>query len=144
MSVGDLKTQVLGLSPDEQRDFLTEVLGELPVVRVNELVKHLEETWGVSAAVAGPVMMAGPGGGGGGDDAAAAEAKTEFDVVLKEAGDSKLNVIKVVREITGLGIKEAKELVEAAPKPIKEKVSKADADEMLKKLSEAGAVAELK
>ncbi|MDQ3023306.1 MAG: 50S ribosomal protein L7/L12 [bacterium] len=140
--MADVKDQILGLGAEEQRDLLTEVLGSLPVVRLNELVKHLEETWGVSAAVAGPVMMAGPGGGGG-DDAGAAEAKTEFDVVLKEIGDSKLNVIKVVREITGLGIKEAKELVDAAPKSIKEKVAKAEADDMLKKLQEAGAVAEL-
>jgi large subunit ribosomal protein L7/L12 len=142
--MAELKDQILGLGAEEQRDLLTEVLGGLPVVRLNELVKHLEETWGVSAAVAGPVMMAGPAaGGGGGDEGGAAEAKTEFDVILKEVGDSKLNVIKVVREITGLGIKEAKELVDAAPKPIKEKVPKAEADDMLKKLQEAGAVAEL-
>lgn len=141
--MADIKDQILGLGAEEQRDLLTEVLGGLPVVRLNELVKHLEETWGVSAAVAGPVMMAGPAGGGGGDEGAAADAKTEFNVVLKEVGDSKLNVIKVVREITGLGIKEAKELVDAAPKPVKEKVPKAEADDILKKLQEAGAVAEL-
>jgi large subunit ribosomal protein L7/L12 len=140
--MAELKDQILGLGPEEQRDLLTEVLGGMPVVRLNELVKHLEDTWGVSAAVAGPVMMAGPAGGGGGDEAAA-EAKTEFNVVLKEIGDSKLNVIKAVREITGLGIKEAKELVDAAPKSVKEKVPKAEADDMVKKLSEAGAVAEL-
>jgi large subunit ribosomal protein L7/L12 len=140
--MADLKDQILGLGAEEQRDLLTEVLGGLPVVRLNELVKHLEETWGVSAAVAGPVMMAGPGGGGGEDGGGPAE-KTEFNVVLKEVGDSKLNVIKVVREITGLGIKEAKELVDAAPKPVKEKVPKAEADDLLKKLQEAGAVAEL-
>jgi large subunit ribosomal protein L7/L12 len=141
--MADLKDQILGLGAEEQRDLLTEVLGGLPVVRLNELVKHLEETWGVSAAVAGPVMVAGPAGGGGGEDGGGAEAKTEFNVVLKEVGDSKLNVIKVVREITGLGIKEAKELVDAAPKPVKEKVPKAEADDLLKKLQEAGAVAEL-
>jgi len=142
--MADLKDQILGLGAEDQRDLLTEVLGGLPVVRLNELVKHLEETWGVSAAVAGPVMMAGPaGGGGGGDEGGGAEAKTEFNVVLKEVGDSKLNVIKVVREITGLGIKEAKELVDAAPKPVKEKVPKAEADDLVKKLQEAGAVAEL-
>jgi len=140
--MADLKDQILGLGAEEQRDLLTEVLGGLPVVRLNELVKHLEETWGVSAAVAGPVMMAGPAGGGGEDGGGPAE-KTEFNVVLKEVGDSKLNVIKVVREITGLGIKEAKELVDAAPKPVKEKVPKAEADDLLKKLQEAGAVAEL-
>ena len=141
--MADLKDQILGLGAEEQRDLLTEVLGGLPVVRLNELVKHLEETWGVSAAVAGPVMMAGPGGGGGGGDEGGPAEKTEFNVVLKEVGDSKLNVIKVVREITGLGIKEAKELVDAAPKPVKEKVPKAEADDLLKKLQEAGAVAEL-
>jgi len=140
--MADIKDQILGLGAEEQRDLLTEVLGGLPVVRLNELVKHLEETWGVSAAVAGPVMMAGPAGGGGEDGGGPAE-KTEFNVVLKEVGDSKLNVIKVVREITGLGIKEAKELVDAAPKPVKEKVPKAEADDLLKKLQEAGAVAEL-
>jgi len=141
--MADLKDQILGLGAEEQRDLLTEVLGGLPVVRLNELVKHLEETWGVSAAVAGPVMMAGPGGGGGGEEGGGPAEKTEFNVVLKEIGDSKLNVIKVVREITGLGIKEAKELVDAAPKSIKEKVPKAEADDILKKLQEAGAVAEL-
>ena len=142
--MADIKDQILGLGAEEQRDLLTEVLGGLPVVRLNELVKHLEETWGVSAAVAGPVMVAGPaGGGGGGDEGGGADAKTEFNVVLKEVGDSKLNVIKVVREITGLGIKEAKELVDAAPKPVKEKVPKAEADDIVKKLQEAGAVAEL-
>jgi large subunit ribosomal protein L7/L12 len=141
--MADLKDQILGLGAEEQRDLLTEVLGGLPVVRLNELVKHLEETWGVSAAVAGPVMMAGAAGGGGGDEGGGPAEKTEFNVVLKEVGDSKLNVIKVVREITGLGIKEAKELVDAAPKPVKEKVAKAEADDLVKKLQEAGAVAEL-
>src|SRR5207237_257921 len=125
-SMAEIKDQILGLGAEEQRDLLTEVLGGLPVVRLNELVKHLEETWGVSAAVAGPIMVAGPAGGGG-EEGGEAEAKTEFNVVLKEVGDSKLNVIKVVREITGLGIKEAKEIVDAAPKSIKEKVPKAEA-----------------
>jgi large subunit ribosomal protein L7/L12 len=144
MSVADLKDKVLALSADEQKEFFAETLGALPLVAVNNLVKHLEETWGVSAAVAaGPVVMA-AGGGGGGDEAGAAEAKTEFDVVLKEIGDAKLNVIKVVRDLTGLGLKEAKELVEAAPKAVKEKVAKAEAEDMVKKLVEAGASAELK
>ncbi|MCC7478513.1 50S ribosomal protein L7/L12 [bacterium] len=143
MSVADLKDKVLALSADEQKEFFAETLGALPVVRVNDLVKHLEETWGVSAAVAAaPVMVAAAGGGG--DEGGGAEAKTEFDVILKEVGDAKLNVIKVVRDITGLGLKEAKELVEAAPKPVKEKVPKAEADDMVKKLIEAGASAELK
>jgi len=86
-----------------------------------------------------------PGGGGGGDDeGVAVAAQSEFDVILKEVGDSKLNVIKVVREATGLGIKEAKELVDAVPKPVKEKISKLEAEELTKKLQEAGAVAEFK
>jgi large subunit ribosomal protein L7/L12 len=139
--MSELKDKILGLGAEEQRDLLTEVLGAMPVVRINELVKHLEETWGVTAAAAAPVMIA---GGGGGAEEGVVEEKSEFDVILKEAGDSKLNVIKVVREITGLGIKEAKELVDGAPKAIKEKVAKAEAEEIAKKLSEAGAVAELK
>lgn len=140
--MSELKDKFLALGAEEQRDLLTEVLGALPVVRVNELVKHLEEVWGVTAAAAAPVMIAGPAAGGG-DEGAAAE-KSEFDVILKEAGDSKLNVIKVVREITGLGIKEAKDLVDSLPKAVKEKVAKAEAEDIAKKLSEAGAVAELK
>ncbi len=142
MSVAEIKTAFAALSEPEQLEALTAILGEMPVVRVNALVKHLEEEWGVSAAA--PVMMAGPAGGGG-DEAVAVEAvQTEFDVILTSAGEAKLPVIKVVREITGLGIKEAKELVDAAPKAIKEKIARAEADEIVKKLVEAGAVAELK
>jgi large subunit ribosomal protein L7/L12 len=142
MSVAEIKTAFAALSEPEQLEALTAVLGEMPVVRVNALVKHLEEEWGVSAAAA-PVMMAGPAGGG--EEAIAVEAvQTEFDVILANAGEAKLPVIKVVREVTGLGIKEAKEIVDAAPKAIKEKVSRAEADEIVKKLVEAGAVAELK
>lgn len=141
MTVAELKTAAMELSEDDLQELLRTVLEEMPVVRVNALVKHLEETWDVSAAAA-PVMMAGAAGGGdeGGGEA---EAKSEFDVILKEAGSSKLNVIKVVREVTGLGIKEAKAIVDEAPKPIKEKVSKAEAEEIKQKLTEAGAVAEL-
>lgn len=110
----------------------------LTVLELNELVKAIEEEFGVSAAA--PVMMAGPVG----NAAPAAEEKSEFDVILKNAGASKMGVIKLVKEITGLGLKEAKDLVDNAPKPIKEAVSKADAEEMKKKLEEAGAEIELK
>lgn len=109
----------------------------LTVLELNELVKAIEEKFGVSAAA--PVMMAGAAA-----PAAAAEEKSEFDVILASAGDSKMGVIKAVKEITGLGLKEAKELVDNAPKPIKEGISKADAEEIQKKLEEAGAKIELK
>ena len=108
----------------------------LTVLELNELVKAIEEEFGVSAAA--PVMMAGPAA------APAAEEKTEFDVILVEAGASKMGVIKLVKEITGLGLKEAKELVDNAPKPIKEGISQADADEIKKKLEDAGATVEIK
>ena len=110
----------------------------LTVLELNELVKAIEEEFGVSAAA--PVMMAGPVA----DGAAAADAKTEFDVILASAGGSKMGVIKLVKEITGLGLKEAKELVDNAPKPIKEGISQADADEINKKLEDAGATVEIK
>ena len=105
-----------------------------------ELSKLLEEKWGVSAAA--PVAVAAAAGGG--DAGAAAEEKTEFDVILASAGDKKINVIKEVRAITGLGLKEAKELVEGAPKAVKEGVAKDEAEELKKKLEEAGASVELK
>ena len=111
----------------------------LSVLELNELVKAIEEEFGVSAA--GPVMMAGAVAGGA---APAAEEKSEFDVVLASAGANKIAVIKAVREITGLGLKEAKELVDNAPKPVKEGVSKDAAEEMKTKLTEAGAEVELK
>ncbi|MBS1473378.1 50S ribosomal protein L7/L12 [Massiliimalia massiliensis] len=110
----------------------------LSVLELNELVKAIEEEFGVSAAA--PVMMAGAVDGG----AAAAEEKTDFDVILASAGSNKIAVIKAVREITGLGLKEAKELVDNAPKPVKEGVSKDAAEEMKTKLTEAGAEVELK
>ncbi|MBE7015983.1 MAG: 50S ribosomal protein L7/L12 [Ruminococcaceae bacterium] len=112
---------------------------ELKLLEVAELVKLMEEEFGVSAAA--PVMVAGPVADGG---AAGGAEQTEFDVVLADAGASKLNVIKVVRELTGLGLKEAKELVDGAPKTIKEGVSKEDAEAMKAKLEEAGAKVELK
>ncbi|MEM5582430.1 MULTISPECIES: 50S ribosomal protein L7/L12 [Roseibium] len=119
---------------------LVEELSALTVMEAAELSKLLEEKWGVSAAA--PVAVAAAAGGAG--EAAAAEEKTEFDVVLTAAGDKKINVIKEVRAITGLGLKEAKELVESAPKAVKEAVSKDEAEELKKKLEEAGASVELK
>ena len=120
---------------------LVDDLSNLTVLEAAELSKMLEEKWGVSAAA--PVAVAAVGGAAGGD-AAAAEEKDEFDVVLTSAGDKKINVIKEVRAITGLGLKEAKELVESAPKPVKEGVAKDEAEELKKKLEEAGASVELK
>ena len=117
--------------------FLTS-LDSMTVMELNELVKAIEEKFGVSAAA-----MAAPAAGGGGA-AAAAEEKTEFTVQLLEAGANKVSVIKAVRELTGLGLKEAKDLVDGAPKAVKEGVSKADADAAMKKLEEAGAKVELK
>ena len=124
-------------------DKLVEELGKLSILEAAELAKKLEEEWGVSAAApaAGMMMMPGAGGDAGG---AAAEEKTEFDVILESAGDKKINVIKEVRGITGLGLKEAKDLVEGAPKPVKEGASKDEAEEIKKKLEEAGAEVELK
>ena len=118
---------------------LVDDLSALTLMEAAELSKKLEEKWGVSAPVA--VAAAGPAGGGA---AAAAAEKTEFSVVLAAAGEKKINVIKEVRAITGLGLKEAKDLVEGAPKTLKEAVSKAEAEEMKKKLEEAGAKVELK
>jgi large subunit ribosomal protein L7/L12 len=117
---------------------IVDQLSELSVLEAAELSKLLEEKWGVSAAAA-PVAVAAAGAA-----PAAAEEKDEFDVVLASAGDSKINVIKEVRAITGLGLKEAKDLVDGAPKPIKEGVAKAEAEEMKTKLEAAGATVELK
>jgi len=119
-------------------------LSGLTVMQVAELVKMLEEKWGVSAAAAAPVMVAGGGAAAAGAAAAPAEEKTEFAVHLTAAGDKKINVIKVVREVTSLGLKEAKDLVDGAPKVVKEGVSKADAETIKKKLEEAGAKVEVK
>jgi large subunit ribosomal protein L7/L12 len=118
-------------------------LSELSVLQVSELVKALEEKWGVSAAAAAPVMMAG-GGGGAAPAAAPAEEKTEFAIHLTNAGDKKINVIKVVREVTNLGLKEAKDLVDGAPKLVKEGVSKDEAASIKKKFEEVGAQVEIK
>ena len=118
---------------------LVDDLSELTVLEAAELSKMLEEKWGVSAAA--PVAVAAAGGG---EVAAAAEEKDEFDVVLASVGDKKINVIKEVRAITGLGLKEAKDLVESAPKAVKEGASKDEAEEMKKKLEDVGASVELK
>jgi large subunit ribosomal protein L7/L12 len=120
---------------------IAEDLSNLTVLEAAELAKLLEEKWGVSAAAA-PMAMAMPAGGG--DAGGAAEEKSEFDVVLASAGASKINVIKEVRTITGLGLKEAKDLVEGAPKPVKEGVSKDEAEQIKAKLEEAGATVEVK
>ena len=120
---------------------IVEDLSQLTVLEAAELSKMLEEKWGVSAAA--PVAVAAAGGAGAAA-AAPAEEKTEFDVILSDAGAQKINVIKEVRAITGLGLKEAKDLVEAAPKPVKEGVAKADADKIKAQLEAAGAKVELK
>lgn len=118
---------------------IAENLSELTVMEAASLVTMLEEKWGVSAAAPAAVAVAAAGG-----DAGAAEEKTEFDVILKEVGAKKINVIKTVREVTSLGLKEAKDLVEGAPKPIKEGVTKEEADEIKKKFEEQGAAVEIK
>ena len=122
---------------------IVDALKEKSLLETSELVKMIEETFGVSAAAA---VAAAPAGGaaGGGEAAAAAEEKTEFDVILQAAGGNKINVIKVVREVTALGLKEAKDLVEAAPKAVKEGVSKEEAETVRQKLADAGATVEVK
>jgi large subunit ribosomal protein L7/L12 len=122
------------------KDAFLASLDSMSVMELNDLVKAIEEKFGVSAAA----VAAPSGGGAGGAAAPAAEEKTEFNVVLLEAGANKVSVIKAVREITGLGLKEAKDLVDGAPKPVKEAIPKADAEAALKKLVEAGAKAEVK
>ena len=121
------------------KDQIMEAIEKMSVLELSELVKALEEKFGVSAAA--PVAAAAPAAAGG---AAAGAEQTEFDVVLTDVGASKINVIKVVREITGLGLKEAKALVDGAPKAVKEKAAKAEADDIKKKLEDAGAKVELK
>jgi large subunit ribosomal protein L7/L12 len=121
---------------------ILDAISNMSVLELSHLIKDLEEKFGVSAAAA-TVAVASPGGGAGGA-AAAVEEKTEFTVMLNAAGENKVNVIKAVREVTGLGLKEAKDLVDGAPKPVKEGVSKADSEAILKKLIDAGAKAEIK
>ena len=125
---------------DITKDQVVDFIANMSVLEMSELVKEMEEKFGVSAAAA---AVAAPAAGGGGTEAAA-EEKTEFDVILTSFGEKKINVIKEVRSITGLGLKEAKEAVESAPKAIKEGVSKEEAEEIKKKLEEAGASAEIK
>ena len=122
------------------KDAFLSAMDSMSVMELNDLVKAIEEKFGVSAAAMAAPAAAGGGGGG----AAAAEEKTDFTVVLADAGANKVSVIKAVREITGLGLKEAKDLVDGAPKPVKEGVPKADAEAAKKKLEEAGAKVELK
>lgn len=121
------------------KEDILEAIGSMSVLDLSELIKEMEEKFGVSAAAAAAAPAAAAAGG-----AAAAEEKTEFDLHLSGVGENKVNVIKAVREITGLGLKEAKDIVDAAPKVVKEALDKASADEALKKLTEAGATAELK
>jgi large subunit ribosomal protein L7/L12 len=120
---------------------ILEAIGNLTVLELAQLIKDMEEKFGVSAAAAA-VAVAAPAAGGA--PAPAVEEKTEFTVMLTAAGDNKVNVIKVVRAVTGLGLKEAKDLVDGAPKPVKEGIPKKDADDILKQLTEAGAKAEIK
>ena len=122
-------------------DTVFEELGKMTVLELVELKNKIEEEWGITAAA--PVAVAAPAAGGG-DGAAAAEEQTAFDVVLTEAGGQKIGVIKVVRAITGLGLKEAKDLVDSAPKPVKEGVAREEADSIKSQLEEAGASVELK
>jgi large subunit ribosomal protein L7/L12 len=125
---------------DVNREQVVDFLSNLPVMQMAELIKELEDKWGVKAAPAAVAVAAGPAG----PAAAQEEEQTEFDVILADAGAKKIQVIKAVREITGLGLKEAKDLVESAPKPVKEQISKDEAAEVKKKLEEAGASVELK
>ena len=125
-----------------KREDVLEYLESANMLEVSELIKDIEEKFGVSAAA--PVAMAAPAAGAAGDAGGAAEAKYEFDIELTNVGDKKINVIKVVRTITGLGLKEAKELVDGAPSKLKESVSKAEAEDFQKQLEEAGATVTLK
>lgn len=126
---------------EEKMDELITTLSDLTILEASDLVKKLEEKWGVSAAA--PVVVAGGGAAGGDAEPAAAAEKDEFNVVLTGPGEKKIQVIKVVRELTGLGLKEAKELVDSAPKAVKEGASKAEAEEIKNKLEEAGGAVEL-
>ena len=123
-------------------DTIFDELGKMTVLELVELKNKIEEEWGITAAA--PVAVAAPGGAAAGGDGAAAEEKTSFDVVLTEAGGQKIQVIKVVRAVTGLGLKEAKDLVDSAPKPVKEGVAQEEADQIKAQLEEAGATVELK
>ncbi len=125
-----------------ERTQILEEISKMTVLELSQLIKDMEEKFGVSAAAA--TVMAGPAAGGAAAGAAPKEEQTEFTVMLTTVGDNKVNVIKAVREVTSLGLKEAKDLVDGAPKPVKEGVSKAEADAIAKKLTDAGAKAEIK
>jgi large subunit ribosomal protein L7/L12 len=125
-------------------DEIAEMLDKLTLLEAAQLSKQLQEKWGVSAAAPMAVAAVAGAAGGGAAGAAAVEEKTEFDLILNAAGEKKIQVIKVVRELTGLGLKEAKDLVDGAPKPVKERVTKAEADDMKKKLEEQGASVSIK
>ena len=125
---------------DISKDQVIEFLSNMSVIELTDLISHLEEKWGVSAAAAAPVMVAAAGGCA----AAAAEEKTEFDVALKSFGDNKIQVIKAIREVTGIGLKEAKDLVESAPATVKEAVAKEEAEKINAALEAAGGTAEIK
>ena len=129
--------------PSITKEDIKQYLKEAPMLELSELVKEIEEEFGVTAAAAMPMMMAGAGAAGGAA-AEAAEEKTEFSVILTDVGAKKINVIKAVREVTSLGLKEAKDLVEGAPKPIKEEIGKEEAEAIKKKFEEAGAKVEIK
>lgn len=131
----------MALTPEKMEEIVG-TLSELTILEVADLVKKLEEKWGVSAAA--PVVVAGAGAPAAAGAAPVAVEKEDFDVVLTGSGEKKIQVIKVVRELTGLGLKEAKDLVDGAPKTVKEAVAKAEADDMKKKLEEAGGSVELK
>ena len=131
----------MALTPEKMEEIVG-TLSELTILEIADLVKKLEEKWGVSAAA--PVVVAGAGAPAATGAAPAAVEKEDFDVVFTGSGDKKIQVIKVVRELTGLGLKEAKDLVDGAPKTVKEAVAKAEADDMKKKLEEAGGSVELK
>ncbi len=126
------------------KEEIVDVIGNLSVLELSELVKAVEDKFGVKAAAPAQMMMAAPAAGSAAAAGAASEEKTDFTVFMTSAGDKKIQVIKVVRELTGLGLKEAKDLVEAAPKAVKDGVPKAQAEDMKKKLMESGAVIELR
>lgn len=139
--VEEVVQSVLGLSSEERIDALTQVVEGMSVLDLNQLVKSMQDKFGVSAA---PMAVAAPAAGGAAEAATAEEEKTSFDVILSSAGDKKIQVIKVVRELTSLGLKEAKELVEGAPQPIKQGVSKDEAEGLKSKLEAEGATVEIK
>ena len=138
---GDFNLYLRNKMADITKDQVIDFIANMSVLEMSELVKDMEEKFGVSAAA---VAAATPAAGGGGGGETATEEKTEFDVILTSFGEKKINVIKEIRGITGLGLKEAKEAVESAPKAVKEGVSKEEAEEIKKKLEEAGASAEIK